>query len=531
LGPKGFGAVQVSPPQEHVVLPGSGYPWWQDYQPVSYQLTTRRGDRAAFAAMVQACHAAGVKIYVDAVINHMSGGSSAPPGSAGSSFSHYAYPAVPYGDGDFHHCGRNGNDDIQNYTDHFEVRNCELVDLADLKGESTYVRGKITAYLNDLLALGVDGFRIDAAKHMAVADLQAIFAGLSRSAIIYLEAIQGGPGEISPLEYKDLGDVTEFRYEDVVGNAFADGNMSNLNNLAGSMALASGDAIAFVDNHDTQRNGRARLTYKSGTTYALANAFMLAFPYGTPQLMSSFSFSNPDQGPPATSSGITTAVSCGSGWVCEHRTRTTANLVALHNQASGTGLTNWWTNGSNQIAFGRGSAAFVVFNRGGSLTRTFQTSLPAGTYCDVASGDFSAGTCSGPTYTVGSNGQFSATVASSSMLALHAGARTSGGGGGCSSVAVNFAVNATTIWGENIFVAGNQSALGNWDPARSAPLSSATYPVWRGTVNLPPGTTFEYKYIKRIDGGGVIWESGANRVQTTPTGGGCTLDLNESWRN
>src|SRR5262249_35417817 len=24
LGPKGFGAVQVSPPQEHVVLPGSG---------------------------------------------------------------------------------------------------------------------------------------------------------------------------------------------------------------------------------------------------------------------------------------------------------------------------------------------------------------------------------------------------------------------------------------------------------------------------------------------------------------------------
>src|SRR5882757_7255045 len=52
LGPKGFGAVQVSPPEEHVVLPGRGYPWWQDYQPVSYQLTSRRGDRAAFANMV-----------------------------------------------------------------------------------------------------------------------------------------------------------------------------------------------------------------------------------------------------------------------------------------------------------------------------------------------------------------------------------------------------------------------------------------------------------------------------------------------
>ena len=62
LGPKGFGGVQVSPPQEHVVLPGQGYPWWQDYQPVSYQLSSRRGDRAAFAAMVQTCHTAGVKI-------------------------------------------------------------------------------------------------------------------------------------------------------------------------------------------------------------------------------------------------------------------------------------------------------------------------------------------------------------------------------------------------------------------------------------------------------------------------------------
>ena len=106
LGPKGFGGVQVSPPQEHVVLPGQGYPWWQDYQPVSYQLVSRRGDRAAFANMVSTCHAAGVKIYVDAVINHMAGGASTGSGTAGSTYSHYAYPAVPYGDNDFHHCGR-----------------------------------------------------------------------------------------------------------------------------------------------------------------------------------------------------------------------------------------------------------------------------------------------------------------------------------------------------------------------------------------------------------------------------------------
>src|SRR5699024_7586387 len=36
LGPNGYSGVQVSPPQEHVVIPsseGGEYPWWQDYQP------------------------------------------------------------------------------------------------------------------------------------------------------------------------------------------------------------------------------------------------------------------------------------------------------------------------------------------------------------------------------------------------------------------------------------------------------------------------------------------------------------------
>src|SRR3954471_17008269 len=175
LGPKGFGGVQVSPPQEHVVLPGNGYPWWQDYQPVSYQLTTRRGNRAAFASMVSTCHAAGVKIYVDAVLNHMAGGASTGTGSGGSTYSHYSYPAVAYGTNDFHHCGRNGNDDIANWTDRWEVQNCELVDLADLATETSYVRGKLVSYLNDLISLGVDGFRVDAAKHLPVGDLSAIF--------------------------------------------------------------------------------------------------------------------------------------------------------------------------------------------------------------------------------------------------------------------------------------------------------------------------------------------------------------------
>ena len=94
----------------------------------------------------------------------------------------------------------------------------------------------------------------------------------------------------------------------MVGNAFRDGNLSGLNNLPSQMRLGSGDAVAFVDNHDTQRNGRAKLTYQNGSPYALAEAFMIAYPYGVPQVMSSFTFTDPEAGPPAAGNGTTNAV-------------------------------------------------------------------------------------------------------------------------------------------------------------------------------------------------------------------------------
>jgi alpha-amylase len=535
LGPKGFGGVQVSPPQEHVVLPGRGYPWWQDYQPVSYQVASRRGDRAAFASMVRTCHAAGVKIYVDAVVNHMAGGASTGRGSAGATYSQYAYPSVPYGYDDFHHCGRNGNDDIADYGDRYEVQNCELVDLSDLRTESSYVRGKVTGYLDDLISLGVDGFRVDGVKHVPPTDLAAIVGPVTGDPYVFSEVIEGGAGEPAPEEYAGTGDVTEFRYGDVVGTAFRDGNLARLDGLASSMRLASGDAVAFVDNHDTQRNGRAKLTYRNGTVHTLATAFMIAWPYGVPQVMSSFTFTDPDAGPPTAADGTTSAVTCGSGWACEHRQRATANMVALRNAAAGAPVTHWWSNGSDQIAFGRGDAGYVAFNRAGTeLTRTFQTGLPSGTYCDVMAGDAVGGSCTGPAYQVDASSRVTATVPPGGALALHAAARTAPAGPTpsgptCTSVSATFEVDATTAWGQNVFVVGDTAALGGWDPARAVALSSAAYPRWRATVGLPAGATVRYKYLKK-NGTQVSWESDPDRTRTTPGAGTCSTTWTDTWR-
>jgi alpha-amylase len=411
LGPRGFGGVQVSPPQEHVVVAGS--PWWQDYQPVSYQIVSRRGDRAAFASMVGTCHAAGVKVYADAVINHMTGQNGSGAGSAGSPYSHYDYPGT-YQNQDFHHCGRNGNDDIVNYNDRYEVQNCELVNLADLDTSSSYVRGRLRAYLQDLRSLGVDGFRVDAAKHMPAGDIGAIMSGMP---YLYQEVIYG-PGEpVTPDEYTGNGDVLEFRYGSDLAKIFNRERLAYLRTFGSP--LPGDKAVVFTDNHDTQRGGDV-LTFRDNARYALANAFMLAWTYGTPVLMSSYEFTSFDQGPPA---GDT--VCFANGWRCEHRWQVIANMVRFHNVVRGTAVSNWWDNGNDAIAFSRGDRGYLILNdEGAALTgRSFQTALPAGVYCDVFHGTYTSGSCSGPTYTVDANGWFRADVAAQDGLALHAGAK------------------------------------------------------------------------------------------------------------
>src|SRR4051812_30313618 len=101
LGPAGYGAVQVAPPQDSLSRSGPPpvHPWWEVYQPVDYNLTSRMGNEAQFKRMVRTCRRAGVKVIVDAVINHMTGQGDTSYG--GVHYTKYAYAGL-YSPGDFH---------------------------------------------------------------------------------------------------------------------------------------------------------------------------------------------------------------------------------------------------------------------------------------------------------------------------------------------------------------------------------------------------------------------------------------------
>ncbi|MBF6048342.1 glycosidase [Streptomyces sp. NRRL B-1677] len=405
LGPSGYGYVQVSPPQEHV----RGPQWWTSYQPVGYAIAGRLGDRTSFANMVNSCHGAGVKVVVDAVINHMAAGSGT--GTGGSAYTKYDYPGT-YQRQDMDDC----TTVVSDYRDRRNVQDCELVGLADLDTGEEHVRGRIAQYLNDLLSLGADGFRIDAAKHIPAADLAAIKARLSRSGVYWKQETIYGAGEaVQPEEYLGTGDAQEFRYARDLKRVFQRERLAYLKNYGeGWGYLPGGQASVFVDNHDTERGGDT-LTYKDGADYTLANVFMLAWPYGSPDVHSGYEFTDRDAGPP---NGGAVAACWQDGWKCQHKWPEIRSMVAFRNAVRGEAVGHWWDNGYQAIAFGRGDKGYVVVNHEASaLTRTFETSLPGGDYCDVQSGR---------RVTVAPDGRFTATVSPNTALALHAGARTCG---------------------------------------------------------------------------------------------------------
>lgn len=187
LGPEGYGGVQTSPVSENVIL--QGRPWYERYQPLSYNIATRSGDSNDFYEMTQRCRAVGVRyfiefitvemvrntffrIYVDVIPNHMTGNIEDPVGSGGAFADpkNMDYPSIPFSADDFHQppCV------MVNYSDPTEARQCEMLGLHDLNQTVPRVRWAIVNFLDRLTALGAAGFRVDAAKHIFPDDLRVI---------------------------------------------------------------------------------------------------------------------------------------------------------------------------------------------------------------------------------------------------------------------------------------------------------------------------------------------------------------------
>ncbi|CAL8462690.1 g2223 [Coccomyxa elongata] len=442
----GYTAVQVSPPQEDITASATGdrqEPWYTRYQPVSYKIFSRSGDRDEFAEMVSTCAASGIDIYVDAVINHMTGGpdSTTRTGRAGTQYQYRNFYGNLYTSSDFHHrqgSGYNqfGNCQIQgpDYSSCEDcVQQCDLGSLADLDTSSTDVQSKIGAYLNDLKSLGVKGVRIDAAKHINNWDLGKILQVADPSLYVYQEVPESCSDVVGPSSYTSYGQVIEFRWTQMVYEHFTARNLQLLGQeyISTCGHVPGPLAVYFVENHDKQMDcantqSCAALTYKNGDLYKVAVAHTLAYPFGTPKVMSSYTFNSHDEGAPKQpvyhSDG---SDNCGrGGWVCQHRFPEIANMIQWRITAGQAPISRYYVSPSGQVVqFTRGNKAMLFINVATSTFNgpLYNTLLPPGRYCNVYKSGCEVVQIDANGATVGS-----VTVAQDSAVALHVNAMDSG---------------------------------------------------------------------------------------------------------
>jgi alpha-amylase len=244
----GYMGAKLFPAQEQLMsfetFSNDLNPWYFAYQPVSYRLQGRMGTRDELRTAIQTCRKLGVRMYADAVINHMTGGgndvnpyhrnpnagcatwgtknSSLNINSMGTAISSgpspmytqsYVYtegkytgkppsqefPAAHLGPTDFH-CERS----LNSWTDPLCLNAGWLSGLVDINTEKDSVRERIADYLTDLLSIGFSGFRIDAAKHISPDNLVAILTkfrnnlggSLPADFVTWLEVLLGGESDL-----------------------------------------------------------------------------------------------------------------------------------------------------------------------------------------------------------------------------------------------------------------------------------------------------------------------------------------------
>ena len=418
LGPAGFAAVQVSPPQEHSIVPS--HDWSQRYQPVSYSMArSRSGTGAEFVSMVNRCKAVGCRDHRGR--GHQPHDQLPEPGRRQQRHlllevrvSRASTPPA-----DFHApCALN------NYQSAANVQDCELSPCPTSTPPCPSVRQKIADYLIALARLGVAGFRIDAAKHIQQVDLDEILdrvnttrtADGGRPALCLPRVRRERPGRgararatttargtaraaprTSPSSPSPAWGTSSAAWA-ASGSAQLnpDGTQGNRFSEAAWGLMPSDKAVVFLQNHDTQHT--CGLGYRNGDTFRLANVWMLAQPYGYPSILSSYAFDCPlgnSMGPPSDAAGNTRDVVCAASletatvgqWVCEHRDPSIRNMVRFRRVVAGTNVNHWWDNGANAIAFTRGDKGFVAINgEASAVAAIVTTGLPPGTYCDLITG-------------------------------------------------------------------------------------------------------------------------------------------------
>ncbi|BCP61863.1 hypothetical protein SUT380_10510 [Streptococcus parasuis] len=397
----GYTSVQTSPINAVVVGNGGDKKfteqWYYHYQPTAYTIGNYQlGTEAEFIEMNRVAEQYGIKIIVDAVLNHTTSD----------------YKKVSSEITSITKWNR-GNNEIENWKSRWEVTQKSLLGLWEWNTQNPEVQQYLLKFLKNAVADGADGFRYDAAKHIELPGEYPNEFGSNFWNVILNNGTEFQYGEVlqdnisRDADYANLMSITASQYGHSIRDMLRNRNVhaGNLGNYQAGVDPSK--LVLWVESHDTYANGKtdseSESAWMSDEDLKLGWAMITARAKGTPLF-----FSRPVGGgngvrfPEQTKMG-----DAGSNL---YKDPTIVAVNKFHNAMVGQSEYIRNPNGDTTVAMiERGTQGAVIANLSDSeKSLNTETKLANGTYKDQISGK---------TYTV-SNGRLSGSIARRSVLVL-----------------------------------------------------------------------------------------------------------------
>ncbi|KAJ5112903.1 hypothetical protein N7456_001437 [Penicillium angulare] len=552
----GFTAIWITPVTEQLPQDtGDGKAYHGYWQQEIYEVNANLGAADDILALSEALHARGMYLMVDVVANHMG------YDGAGNTVDYSVFN--PFDSSSYFHsyCL------ISNYDNQTNVEDCWLgdttVSLPDLDTTLSSVQTIWYDWVASLISnYSIDGLRIDTVKHVQ----ESFWPGYNDAAGVYCvgEVLDGDPAYTCP--YQDyLDGVLNYPiyYQLLYAFESSSGSISDLYNMINSVATDCADPTLlgnFIENHDNPR-----FAYYTDDYSQAKNVISFVFlSDGIPIIYAGqeqhYSGGNDPANREATwLSGYSTtaelyeyiattnkirklAISSDSSYITTQNVPfyQDSHTLAMKKGTSGsqviTVLSNYGASGSSYTLTLTGSGyssgvqllelytcASITVDSSGDIAVSMASGLPRVLMLASSASAFCGGAATATTTTTGTSTSTKSSTSTSTCSQATA-------------LPVRFEEVVTTTYGENIYISGSISALGDWDTDDAIALSAADYtssdPLWYVVVTLPVGTSFEYKFIEKTDGSSSVeWESDPNRSYTVPTGcAGTTATVTATWR-
>lgn len=397
----GYTSVQTSPINAVVVGNGGDKKfteqWYYHYQPTAYTIGNYQlGTEAEFIEMNRVAEQYGIKIIVDAVLNHTTSDYNAISSEVKS---------IPK--------WTHGNTLVENWGSRWDVTQNSLLKLWEWNTQNPEVQQYLLKFLKNAVADGADGFRYDAAKHIELPGEYPNEFGSNFWNVILNNGSEFQYGEVlqdnisRDADYANLMSITASQYGHSIREILRNRN-ANAGNLGNYQAgVDPSKLVLWVESHDTYANGKtdseSESAWMSDEDLKLGWAMITARAKGTPLF-----FSRPVGG--GNGKRFPEQTKIGDAGSNLYKDPTIVAVNKFHNAMVGQSEYIRNPNGDTNVAMiERGTQGAVIANLSDSeKSLNTETKLANGTYKDQISGK---------TYTV-SNGRLSGSIARRSVLVL-----------------------------------------------------------------------------------------------------------------